>query len=88
MKEKIAVPIDQLLFNPIYSPVFNALKPWQMVPAIVEQQVQVGGSTDIKRRRPPIAKRLTRSLRSLMALPVQIVSVLSGRARAVKIRLA
>ena len=85
---KIAVPIDQLLFNPIYSPVFRALRPWQMVPAIVEQRVEVGGGTDIKRASPPLAKKLARSLRSLRMLPGQIASVLSGNARAVKIHLA
>jgi len=88
MTEKIAVPIDQLLFNPIYSPVFRALAPWQLVPAIVEQQIVVGGATDIKRARPPFAKKLSRTLRSVAAMPMQIVSLLSGRARAVKIRLA
>jgi glycosyl transferase, family 25 len=88
LTEKIAVPIDQFLFNPIYSPVFRALKPWQMVPAIVEQRMEVGGTTDIKRTRAPIRKKLTRSLRSLSVMPGQIASVLSGRARAVKIRLA
>jgi len=88
MTQKIAVPIDQLLFNPIYSPVFRALSPWQMIPAIVEQRVEVGGGTDIKRARPPFRIKFTRSLRSLRILPGQIASVLLGRARAVKIRLA
>ena len=88
MTRKIAVPVDQLLFNPIYSPVFGALAPWQMVPAIVEQRVEVGGGTDIKRARPPFAKKLARTLRSLKALPGQILSVLSGNARAMKIHLA
>jgi glycosyl transferase family 25 len=88
MTEKIAVPIDQLLFNPIYSPVFRTLSPWQMVPAIAEQRVEVGGGTDIKRARPPFQKKLARSLRSLRMVPGQIASVLSGHARAVKIRLA
>jgi hypothetical protein len=59
-----------------------------MMPAIVEQQTEVGGATDIKRARPPLAKKLMRSLRSLTVLPAQIASVLSGRARAVKIELA
>jgi glycosyl transferase family 25 len=87
MTEKIAVPIDQLLFNPIYSPVFRALAPRQMVPAIVEQRVEVGGGTDIKRAPPPFAKKFSRTLKSMKRLPAQIISVLAGRARAVKIRL-
>jgi hypothetical protein len=59
-----------------------------MVPAIVEQRTDVGGATDIKRAPPPFQKKLARSLRSLSVMPGQIASVLSGRARAVKIRLA
>ncbi|HVU20448.1 MAG TPA: glycosyltransferase family 25 protein [Rhizomicrobium sp.] len=83
--EKIAVPIDQLLFNPVYSPVFRALSPWQLVPAILEQQMEVGGGSDIRRARPPRSVKLRRSLRTLAALPKQIMSVLWGKARAVKI---
>lgn len=84
-KEKIAVPIDQLLFNPVYSPVFRALSPWQLVPAILEQQKEVGGGSDIKRSKPPRGVKLKRSLRTLAALPGHIASVLSGNARAVKV---
>ncbi len=88
MTEKIAVPIDQLLFNPIYSPLFRALNPWQLIPAIVEQRAEVGGTTDIKRARAPFAKKFARDARSLANLPRQIASVLSGKARAVKIGIA
>lgn len=87
LREKIAVPIDQLLFNPVYSPVFRALSPWQMLPAIAEQRIEVGGGTDIKRAKPPFARKLARDLRSLAQLPRQATSVLSGNARAVKIQL-
>ncbi len=86
MTDKIAVPIDQLLFNPIYSLVFRALSPWQLIPAILEQQVEVGGGSDIRRAKPPRGVKLQRSLRSLAALPGQIFAVLSGKARALKIR--
>jgi glycosyl transferase family 25 len=86
--EKIAVPIDQLLFNPVYSPVFRALSPWQMIPAIAAQQTEVGGATDIKRARPPLSQRLKRNLLATLRLPGQIASVLSGNARAVKIKLS
>jgi glycosyl transferase family 25 len=88
MTQKIAVPIDQLLFNPSYSPVFRALSPWQIVPAIAEQRVEVGGGTDIKREKSPFSRKLARNIRGLSLLPGQIASVILGKARAVKIRLA
>ena len=88
MTQKIDLPIDQLLFNPTYSPVFPALSPWQLIPAILEQTQDVGGATDIKRAKAPLGQKLERNKRAFRALPRQIASVLLGRARAVKIRLA
>jgi len=88
MTQKIDLPIDQLLFNPAYSPVFRALNPWQMMPAIARQTIDVGGATDIKRAKAPFGQKFARNMRALRVLPRQIASVLSGRARAVKIRLA
>ncbi len=88
MTEKIAVPIDQLLFNPVYSPMFRILAPWQVIPAIAEQRAEVGGATDIRRARAPFARKLARNARSLAQLPGQIYAVLSGNARAVKIGFA
>jgi glycosyl transferase family 25 len=88
IKQKIDLPIDQLLFNPAYSPVFRALSPWQMVPAIVEQTAEVGGATDIKRAKAPLGQKFMRNIRAMPVLPHQIASIVLGRARAVKIRLA
>jgi glycosyl transferase family 25 len=87
MTQKIALPIDQLLFNPAYSPVFRTLQPWQMVPAILEQRTEVGGETDIRRSRPSLRRRLMRHYRAMRVLPGQIASVLFGNARAIKIGL-
>jgi glycosyl transferase, family 25 len=87
MTQKIDLPIDQLLFNPAYSPVFRALNPWQMVPAILEQTPDVGGATDIKRAKAPLRRKFARDLRAMRILPRQIASMLLGRARAAKIRL-
>jgi glycosyl transferase, family 25 len=87
MTQKIALPIDQLLFNPAYSPVFRALQPWQMVPAILEQRAEVGGETDIRRSRLSLRRRLMRHYRAMRVLPGQIASVLFGNARAIKIGL-
>ncbi len=88
MTQKVDLPIDQLLFNPAYSPVFRALSPWQMVPAIAEQKADVGGTTDINRAKAALGQKLSRNLRAMRVLPRQIASILLGRARAVKIRLA
>jgi len=88
LTDKIALPIDQLLFNPAYSPVFAALAPWQMVPAILEQTPDVGGTTDIRRAKAPLGRRIAHKLHAMRTLPRQLASVLSGRARVVKIRLA
>lgn len=88
MTQKIDLPIDQLLFNPAYSPVFRALSPWQMVPAIVKQTPDVGGATDIRRAKAPFARKFARGMRALRVLPRQIALILLGRAYAVKIRLA
>jgi len=88
MTQKIDLPVDQLLFNPAYSLIFDALAPWQIVPAIAEQTPDVGGVTDIKRAKAPLNQKLARNIRALRVLPRQIASILLGRARAVKIRLA
>jgi glycosyl transferase family 25 len=88
LTDKIDLPIDQLLFNPAYSPVFRALGPWQIVPAILEQTADVGGATDIRRAKAALGQKLARKLRNMRALLHQVAAVLTGRARAVKIRLA
>jgi glycosyl transferase family 25 len=88
LTQKIDLPIDQLLFNPAYSPVFRALSAWQIVPAIAEQTIDVGGATDIKRAKTPFGRKFARILRAMRLLPQQMGSVLLGRARVVKIRLA
>jgi glycosyl transferase family 25 len=85
MTQKIDVPIDQLLFNPAYSPVFRALSPWQMLPAVLKQTQEVGGATDIRRAPAPFGRKLVRKTRAMGVLPGQIAAVLLGRARAVKI---
>ena len=51
MKEKIALPVDHLMFNPNNSPAFEWLRPWQLLPAILDQREEVGGATDIHRTR-------------------------------------
>jgi len=86
MTRKIAVPVDQLLFNPGCSPVFDALKPWQLLPAVLEQHADIGGGTDIRRKRETtFAQRLSRRLGNARALAGQIALAAAGKARVVKI---
>ena len=58
MTQKIDLPIDQLLFNPAYSPVFRALSPWQMMPAIVEQTPMSAARRISGARRAPFGQKL------------------------------
>jgi glycosyl transferase family 25 len=95
MKDKLALPVDHLMFNPNNSPVFDWLKPWQLLPAILDQRVEVGGATDIHRTREAsrprglalVKRQLRRNYYDLRLVPKHAGLVLSGRARVVKIPL-
>lgn len=95
MTEKLRLPIDHLLFNPNNSPLFRRLKPWQLLPAILDQREEVGGATDIHRTREAtkprgwaLAKRqLVRNYYDMRLVPKQIAQLLLGQARVVKIKL-
>ena len=95
MTEKLTLPIDHLLFNPNNSPIFHWLKPWQLLPAILDQRVEVGGTTDIHRTREAtkprgwalVKRQLVRNYYDMRLVPAQIASVLTGQSRVVKIRL-
>jgi glycosyl transferase family 25 len=89
--ERFDLPVDHLLFNPNNSPVFAALAPWQVLPAVARQQEFVGAKSDIEttRRRlralsPAYVKReLIRAAYDLKLIPWQLWLVLSGKARLV-----
>ena len=93
IKEKIALPVDHLMFNPNNSPVFDWLQPWQLLPAILDQQEAVGGATDIHRTREAtkpkgmalVRRQLKRNYYDLRLVPKQVAQVLTGRAKVVKI---
>jgi glycosyl transferase family 25 len=93
IEQKIALPVDHLLFNPNNSPMFDALKPWQLLPAILDQQEVVGGATDIHRTREAtrpkgmalIRRQLRRNYYDLRLVPRQMAQVLTGRGRVTKI---
>jgi len=90
---KIALPVDHLMFNPNNSPVFHWLKPWQLLPAILDQREEVGGATDINRTRQAtrprglalVKRQLRRNYYDLRLVPRQVAQVLFGQARVVKI---
>jgi glycosyl transferase family 25 len=96
MKEKIALPVDHLMFNPNNSPIFAWLKPWQLLPAILDQQEAVGGATDIHRTREAtkprglslVKRQLKRNYYDLRLVPRQVMQVLTGQARVVKVPIA
>jgi len=93
MTDKIALPVDHLMFNPNNSPIFHWLKPWQLLPAILDQREEVGGTTDINRTRQAtkprglalVKRNLQRNYYDLRLVPRQVAQLLSGRARVTKI---
>ena len=88
------LPVDHLLFNPNNSPIFAALDPEQLVPAIARQDDFIGQKSDIEAFRLGFRKfNLTYVRRELIRFgfdlklaPGQLALVLSGRARLIKIR--
>jgi glycosyl transferase family 25 len=87
------LPVDHLLFNPNNSPYFAALAPWQLMPAIAKQQEFVGEKSDIEGWRISLRKwswtyirrELIRAGYELKLVPRQIVSLLRGKTRLVRI---
>jgi glycosyl transferase family 25 len=85
------LPVDHLLFNPNNSPLFPALSPWQLLPAVARQQA--GDKSDIEGWRVGMRKlsatyvkrELIRFGYDLKLLPKQIALLLSGRAKFVRI---
>ena len=87
-----AVSIDQLLFNPLVSPLAVSLKPHQITPALVTQgntPPDEGTFLGHAQRKPQGAlyrkqKRL-RGMAELRALPLHLLRLISGRARLVRV---
>jgi len=81
--ERIDVDIDHFLFNPSISPVFDALNFHQLTPALVTQDREAAGHSDVasRRKKAPIGHKLLRSVRELQLLPRQLVSVAAGATR-------
>lgn len=91
--DRFSLPVDHLLFNPNNSPVFAALKPLQLIPAIARQQGYGGDVSDIAAWRAPlrafnlgyVKRELVRFGYDLKLIPRQLWAVLTGRARLIGI---
>ncbi len=85
--ERFTLPIDHLLFNPNNSPVFAALKPWQLLPAVARQHDFVGQHSDLQKMRLPKRyfspaywkREIVRGAYELRLLPLQLWLLFSGR---------
>lgn len=87
------LPVDHMLFNPNISPLFDSLRPYQMLPTVARQSSSLGGLSDIAGGR--IAQRnlnlrhlkreLVRAYNDLRALPWQLMEFAQGRATLVRV---
>jgi glycosyl transferase family 25 len=91
--DRYALPVDHLLFNPNNSPIFAALAPWQLIPAIAKQREFVGEKSDIEGWRVGMRKlgwtfirrETIRASYELRLVPRQLWSLLRGKTRLVRI---
>lgn len=87
--QRFTLPVDHLLFNPNNSPLFAALSPWQLLPAVARQQDFIGEKSDIEGWRVGLRKldvtyvkrELIRFGYDLKLLPRQLALLASGRAK-------
>jgi glycosyl transferase family 25 len=90
---RFSVPVDHLLFNPNNSPLFKALAPWQLLPAVARQQDFIGDKSDIEgwriglRRFTPgyIRRELIRFGYDLKLLPGQLALLATRKAKFTRI---
>lgn len=88
------LPVDHLLFNPNNSPVFAALAPWQVLPAVARQEEFIGVKSDIEITRRAgrafslayVKRELVRAAYDLKLVPWQLWLVLTGKARLAAVR--
>ena len=80
------LPVDHLLFNPNNSKLFEALAPWQLLPAIARQEEFVGEKSDIEGTRlglrafgwTYVKREAVRFGYDLKLLPRQVAALLRG----------
>jgi glycosyl transferase family 25 len=86
---RFSLPVDHLLFNPNNSPLFAALAPWQLLPAVARQHDFVGEKSDIEgwrvglRKLTPgyVRREVIRFGYDLKLLPRQLALLATGRAK-------
>jgi glycosyl transferase family 25 len=91
--EKFNLPVDHLLFNPNNSPIFAALAPRQLIPAVLRQQDFIGEKSDIETFRKGLRKlnwtyakrELVRFGYDLRLLPKQFAAAATGQAKFIRI---
>jgi glycosyl transferase family 25 len=87
------LPVDHMLFNPNNSPLAQALRPYQLTPAIARQSEDIGGRTDIDEWREHdrdlswrlVKREMVRAYYELRLLPGQLASLARGQAGFVRI---
>ena len=92
-EQRFNLPVDHLLFNPNNSPLFQRLKPWQLLPAIARQEQFVGDKSDIEGTRIGLRalsvtyarRELIRFGYDLKLLPRQLALAFGGKARFTRI---
>jgi len=92
-QQRFNLPVDHLLFNPNNSPLFAALAPWQLLPAVARQQDFIGEKSDIEKTRiglrafdlTYVTRELIRFGYDLKLLPGQLALAATGRAKFVRI---
>lgn len=90
---KWTVPVDHLLFNANVSTVAVRLRPYQFLPALARQHEAFGGVSDIAPFRKTqrklnwsyVRREVMRAVYELRLLPQQILRVLRGEARLLKV---
>jgi glycosyl transferase, family 25 len=92
-QQRFNLPVDHLLFNPNNSPLFAALAPWQLLPAVARQQDFIGEKSDIEKTRiglrafdlTYVTRELIRFGYDLKLLPGQLALMAAGRAKFTRI---
>jgi glycosyl transferase family 25 len=92
--QRFDLPVDHLLFNPNNSPVFAALAPWQVLPAVARQEEFIGVKSDIETTRSAsrafslayVKRELVRAAYDAKLIPWQLWLVLTGKAKLVAVR--
>jgi len=84
--DRLSLPIDHLLFNPNNSNLALELRPLQFLPALGQQQEEVGGISEIRKWRKGeqpkglsyLSREAVRAWYEVRRVPQQLASIVSG----------